>query len=325
MSGIKKIKNAGNLLYKQAPLFILIFLILIISILNREFRSLQTLSNLLQQVSAVGVVALGAMIVIISGGIDFTAGNGLAMIGMAAGTVYALGYNVNNLLTVATITLVLGALLGSVNGLIIARLNIQPFIATLAMMSVAKGLSLMIGGGNMVKFTDEQILFTGQQKFFGFLPMPFLIFLFVALIMYIILNKTKLGTYAYAIGSNEEAARFAGIDVIRYKILIYILAGVYTGIASLLTISRIAMATPNIAGTILLDAIAAAIIGGTSLSGGKGTISGTIIGVFIVIVISTALVYLKIAPEMQDFFKGAIILVAVGIDAYGNKYFSKRI
>ncbi len=320
----KNVKNINKFLYKQAPLLILIVLVIIISILNKEFLSLQTLSNLLQQVSAVGIVALGAMIVIICGGIDFTAGNGLAMIGMAAGTVYAFGHNFNNLLLIVIISLLFGSLLGFVNGVIISKLNVQPFITTLAIMSVAKGLSLMIGGGNMVKLTDKQILFIGQKKFFGFLPMPFIIFIFVALMMYVILNKTKLGIYSYAIGSNEEAARFVGINIARYKILIYVLAGICTGIASLLTISRIAMTTPNIAGTILLDAITAVIIGGTSLSGGKGTVSGTIIGVFIVIVISTALVFLKITPEMQDFFKGSIILVAVGIDAYGNKYFGKH-
>lgn len=322
MTSVTKMRNIKINLYRQIPLIILLFMVLILSISNKEFLTLQTFTNLMQQVSAVGVVALGAMFVIISGGIDFTTGYGLAMIGMAAATLYTRFINTNSIFSIfilVLVTLVVGAALGLVNGLVITKLRITPFIATLGVMSLAKGLSLLIGGGALIIFKDEKVLFIGQGKLFGFLPVSFLIFLLVSLIIYLILKKTKLGIYTYAIGGNEETVRFVGINVVSYKIFIYILAGICTGVATLLTITRIGIVSPSIYGTILLDAIAASIIGGTSLSGGKGSVSGTIVGVFIIVIVSTALAYLRIPPEMQEFFKGMVIFIAVGIDAYTNK------
>ncbi|MDD4877247.1 MAG: ABC transporter permease [Dehalococcoidales bacterium] len=302
---------------RLTSLIILLFMVLTMSVLNGEFFTIQTLRNLMQQVSAVGVVALGAMFVIIAGGIDFTAGYGLAMVGMIAGTIYT-SYT-DNVVVFLFAALLGGAALGLVNGLVIAKLKILPFIATLAIMSIAQGLSLLIGGGGMVILTNEQIIWIGQGKVFGFVPVSFLLFLFAGIIIFILLNKTKLGVYTYAIGSNQEAVRYMGINVDRYKILVYIVAGICTGLASLLTVTKIAMATPGIYGTTLLDAIAATVIGGTSITGGKGNVVGTICGVFIIVIISSALTYLKIAPEMQEFFKGTVIFIAIGLDAYVSR------
>ena len=288
---------------------------LALSLLNRDFLSLQTLVNLMQQVSAVGVVAIGAMFVIITGGIDFSAGYGLAMIGMAAGVVYAQSPFQGSVAAMVVTFLGMGALLGLVNGLLIAALDILPFIATLAMMSLAQGMSLMIGGGTMVMLTDSPILAVGQGKIGGVLPVSFVVLLAVCLTASVILHRTKLGVYTYALGGNEDAAWYSGIHVKRYKILVYVVAGICTGIASMLTVSRIAMATPSISGTTLTDAIAATCIGGTSMSGGRGNVLGTCIGAVIIVLISTALTYLKIPAEMQEVFKGAVILLAVAFDA----------
>lgn len=319
-AGLEK-RNNKLRLKRQTPLFILLFMILVISIFNKEFLTLQSFINLMQQVSAVGIVALGAMFVLIAGGIDLTAGYGLAMIGMTAATIYTIFSEINGIFILILITLITGVILGLVNGFVVAKLKIIPFIATLAIMSVTKGLSLVIGGGNMVVFKNQQIIFIGQGKLFGFLPVPFLIFILVGVLIHLILTKTKLGLYTYAIGSNEGAVRFAGIRIVNYKVLIYIMAGICTGIGALLTITKIGMATPSMYGSTLLDALAATIIGGTSLSGGRGNVLGTIVGVFIIVVVSTALVYFNVPPEMQDFFKGMVIFIAVGIDAYSNKYY----
>ncbi|MDD5659017.1 MAG: ABC transporter permease [Actinomycetota bacterium] len=319
-AGLEK-RNNKLRLKRQTPLFILLFMILVISIFNKEFLTLQSFINLMQQVSAVGIVALGAMFVLIAGGIDLTAGYGLAMIGMTAATIYTMFSEINGIFILILITLITGVILGLVNGFVVAKLKIIPFIATLAIMSVTKGLSLVIGGGNMVVFKNQQIIFIGQGKLFGFLPVPFLIFILVGVLIHLILTKTKLGLYTYAIGSNEGAVRFAGIRIVNYKVLIYIMAGICTGIGALLTITKIGMATPSMYGSTLLDALAATIIGGTSLSGGRGNVLGTIVGVFIIVVVSTALVYFNVPPEMQDFFKGMVIFIAVGIDAYSNKYY----
>lgn len=321
---LTKVKGDRRInIQKAMPLIILLVLLLILSLLNRDFLSLQTFINLMQQVSAVGVVAIGAMFVIISGGIDFTAGYGLAMIGMAAGVVYSQSiFQGSNIAMVITF-IGAGAILGLINGLLIAKLKILPFVATLAMMSLAQGMSLMIGGGTMIMLSDSPILFVGQGKLGGLFPTSFLIFLLVCITADIILKKTKLGVYTYALGGNEDAAWYTGIKVDQYKILVYVVAGICTGIASLLTVSKIAMATPSIYGTTLIDAIAATCIGGTSMSGGKGTVFGTFIGSIIIVLISTALTYLKIPAEMQDVFKGAVILLAVAFDAMVSNRYSR--
>jgi len=318
----KRLNSEKVNLEKAMPLIILISLLLILSLLKRDFLSLQTFINLMQQISAVGVVSIGAMFVIISGGIDFTAGYGLAMIGMAAGHVYSRSIFQGSVLAVILTFIGVGALLGLANGLLITKLKILPFIATLAMMSLAQGLSLMIDGGTMIMFSDSPILFIGQGRIVNIIPVSFIVYLLVCIAADTILKKTKLGIYTYALGGNEPAAWYAGINVDSYKILVYVVAGICTGIGSLLTVSKIAMATPSIYGTTLIDAIAATCIGGTSMSGGKGTVFGTFIGSIIIILIGTALTYLKIPAEMQDVFKGVVILLAIASDAIVTKRYN---
>jgi len=321
-SVLSKVQGTGKVnIQKAMPLIILVSLLLVLSLLNRDFLSLQTFINLMQQISAVGVVSIGAMFVIISGGIDFTAGYGLAMIGMAAGVVYTKSVFQGSVIAMVMTFICIGALLGLANGVLVTKLKILPFIATLAIMSLAQGLSLMIGGGTMIMLSDSPILFIGQGKILNLIPVSFIVYLLVCIIAENILKRTKLGVYTYALGGNESAAWYAGIKVDNYKILVYIVAGICTGIGSLLTVSKIAMATPSIYGTTLIDAIAATCIGGTSMSGGKGTVFGTFIGSIIIILISTAMTYLKIPAEMQDVFKGAVILLAIASDAVvANRY-----
>lgn len=302
-----------------APLIILVCMLLILNILNKDFMSLRTLFNMMQQVSAVGIVAIGAMIVIISGGIDFSAGYGLAMIGMAAGTVYAADFLGGSVFVVVLTCLIAGAVVGALNGVLVAKLNIVPFIATLAVMSLLQGMSMLIGHGNMVMIREPSIVWFGQGKLFQSIPVSFIIYVLLCFAAYLILHKTKMGIYIYALGGNEDSVRYVGINVAKYKILLYVLAGVYTGIAALLTISKLGLAAPSIYGSTLLDAIAAAVIGGTSLSGGRGKILGTFVGTIIIVLITTALTYLNIRPEMQDVFKGAVILLALCFDVFITK------
>lgn len=320
--------NQGNLLARAlkksnikeiAPIIILVCMLLVLNTLNKEFMSLKTLFNMMQQVSAVGVVALGAMIVIISGGIDFTAGYGLAMIGMAAGTVFAADILGGNVVVVTLTCLIAGAAVGLLNGVLVAKLNIVPFIATLAVMSLLQGMSMLIGHGNMVMIREPSILWLGQGKLFHNIPVSFTLYVLLCFSAYLILHKTKMGVYIYALGGNEDSVRYVGINVAKYKILLYVIAGIYTGIAALLTISKLGLAAPSIYGSTLLDAIAAAVIGGTSLAGGRGKVLGTFVGTIIIVLITTALTYLNIRPEMQDVFKGAVILLALCFDVLISK------
>ncbi|MCL2857435.1 MAG: ABC transporter permease [Oscillospiraceae bacterium] len=310
-------------LLSAIPLFMLIALVIMLSLLSREFLRLVTLINLMQQVAPIGIVAVGAMLCIIIGGIDFTSGHGLAMIGMAASFFYVSGPFVGSLPMFILSFVVFGALLGLVNGFLIAKLNILPFIATLAMMSLVQGLSLYINGGTMILLVGSPVLGVGQGRIGGVVPVSFLIFLAVCVLAGIMLRHTKLGVYIYAIGGNETALWYTGVKVQHYKIMVYMLAGICTGIAALLTVSTIAMATPSMFGTTLIDAIAAACIGGTSMRGGKGTVFGTFIGAIIIVLINTAFIYLNIQSAMQDVFKGIVILFAVTVDAVANMKYNK--
>jgi ribose/xylose/arabinose/galactoside ABC-type transport system permease subunit len=266
--------------------------------------------NIMYQVSAVGIVALGAMFVILTAGIDFTAGVGVALAGVGAGIVFGKTHSVLAMILVA---LAIGIVIGIANGLIITKLKIQPFIATLAMMSVIQGFIYIVSEGKIVFLRSPIIDFIGKGNIAG-IPTPFVIFIIVCLISHIILNKTKIGRYAFAMGGNEEGARLAGVDLNKYKLYIYTLAGVCTGIGAIIMISRISMVAPNIGGSLLLDAIASTIIGGTSISGGKATVQGTFIGVLIMGAISNALNIINVPSVMQDVVKGLIIIVALYFD-----------
>jgi ribose/xylose/arabinose/galactoside ABC-type transport system permease subunit len=305
------------------PLVLLLVLFVVLSSLSASFLSISTMMNLMQQVSAVGTVAIGGMMVIITGGIDFSAGYGLAMTGMAAAWVFTHSVFQGSVMAMLVTFPLVGALIGLANGLLVAKLKILPFVATLAMMSITQGLTMFINGGTMMMIRNPRLLMIGQGRIADFLPVSFLVYLGVCAAAAFILRRTKLGVYNYAMGSNEQALWYAGINVQAYKILVYVTAGICTGIASLLTVTQIAMATPNIAGSILTDSIAASCIGGASLRGGRGSVFGTFMGAMIIVLIGTALTYLRVPAEMRGVFKGAVILLAVALDAVVNLRYDK--
>jgi ribose/xylose/arabinose/galactoside ABC-type transport system permease subunit len=308
-------------LQRRVPLFLLLMLVIVLSIANSNFLSLQAMYNLLLQISSIGIVALGAMIVLITAGIDFTAGYGMSLAGVTGGYFYmATG---GNGIVLLVVSLAIGALVGIVNGTIIAKMRLHPFITTLAMMSVCQGVSMMISEGRNIEITSDWLLFLGQGRLIGFLPPVFLIFVLAVFIMYIVLNKTKLGVYTYAIGGNEDAVSYSGIRVDLYKIAVYAVAGLLYGLAAIVTVVKVTVITPNISGTVLLDGIAAAVVGGTSITGGRGTVSGTVIGTAIMTLISTLLTFLSIPPLLRDALKGLIIIVILIFDA-GMTRMAKR-
>ena len=301
------------------PLLILLALIGILSLFNQSFLTLQTSKNIMIQVSAIGVVSLGAMVTIISGGIDFTSGYGVAMIGMVAAFFYRHPLSQESFWVFSIASLIIGLMLGAINGLIIAKLKILPFIATLAMMSICQGVSLSIANGAMTLFENDTMRFLGQGFVFDTISVSFIVFVAMAILTHVLMTRTRFGVNVYAIGGNEESARLMGVNIGFYKFLAYVFAGFCTGLGSILTVSKISMTTPSMYGTILMDGISATVIGGTSMAGGKGNVFNTVVGALIIIVISIALSYLNIQAEMQKVFKGGVILVAVCIDAYYEK------
>ena len=280
--------------------------LLILTIANKNFLTGQSIYNLLSQVAALGIVALGSMLVLLTAGIDFTAGFGLSLAGVTAGVVYISSGDKGWVLVLVSV--LTGAVVGLLNGLIIVGLKLNPFIATLAMMTVCKGISMMVSEGRQVQITSPGLLKLGSGKLFGFLPIAFILFAAVIFIIYLILNKTKLGIYTYAIGGNEDAVAYSGINKDLYKVFVYVTAGVCYGIAAIITCSQVTIITSNISGDYLLDGIASAIVGGTSLLGGKGRVSGTVIGAFIITLITTILNFLQVPFLLREVIKGLIIV-----------------
>lgn len=296
----------GYDLQKYAPVFLMLVLMLILTIANKNFLTGQSIYNLLSQVAALGIVALGSMLVLLTAGIDFTAGFGLSLAGVTAGVVYISSGDKGWVLVLVSV--LTGAVVGLLNGLIIVGLKLNPFIATLAMMTVCKGISMMVSEGRQVQITSPGLLKLGSGKLFGFLPIAFILFAAVIFIIYLILNKTKLGIYTYAIGGNEDAVAYSGINKDLYKVFVYVTAGVCYGIAAIITCSQVTIITSNISGDYLLDGIASAIVGGTSLLGGKGRVSGTVIGAFIITLITTILNFLQVPFLLREVIKGLIIV-----------------
>lgn len=317
------LKNRNKIdLRKQVPLFLFLTLVVILSIANSNFLGAQSIYNLLLQVSSVGIVAFGAMIVLITGGIDFTAGYGMSLAGVTAGYLYAASGNQGFVLVI--VALIAGALVGVVNGLLIAKLKLPPFIVTLAMMSVCQGISLMVSEGRKITIVSEYLLALGQDRWFGIIPPVFFVYILVVVLMYVLLNRTKLGIYTYAMGGNEDAVKYAGINLDFYKILVYVVAGLCYGAAAITTAVKVTVITPNISGTVLLDGIASAVIGGTSITGGRGRVFGTVVGTMIMLLISTLLTFLSVPPLFRDALKGAIIIGILFFDSFIVKMMKKK-
>jgi ribose transport system permease protein len=289
------------------------------SIASPNFLQTSNILSILQATSVNGVLAIAATLVIITGGIDLSVGTLMTFCAVIAGVVLTfLGLPL--LLGVAGAILA-GAACGAVSGTFVARFRIPPFIATLGMMLILKGLSLVISGTRPIYFNSTPgFTDIAQGSLIGRIlpaaPVPngVLILFLVAIAASFVLAKTPLGRYAFALGSNEEAARLSGVNTAGWKVVIYSLSGAICGIAGILIASRLNSAQPALGQGYELDAIAAVVIGGTSLSGGKGTIIGTLIGALVMSVLANGLRILSVAQEWQTVVTGGIIILAVYVD-----------
>ncbi|MEJ7650522.1 MAG: ABC transporter permease [Nakamurella sp.] len=270
-------------------------------------------NNVLVSVVLVGILAVGTTMVIITGGIDLSVGFGIALTGMAAGR-FLITMDLPLILGLL-LTILVGALIGFVNGFNISILGMPPFIATLAMMLVCQGLPLVLSDNGASIYFDALPDYQGISSGTPIpgVPNSVLVFIVCAVIAWILLNRTLLGRYAYAIGSNEEATKLSGINVRRWKIIIYVVAGGFTAVAGIISSGRIG-ASPTAGSGYELQAIAAVVIGGTSLAGGKGTIVGSVIGALIIGVLNNGLTVMGVKREWQFIILGIVILAAVYTD-----------
>ena len=284
----------------------LILLIIAASMLSDRFLSVPNLLNILRQVAIVGILAIGMTFVILTKGIDLSVGS---LLGISV-VLYA-GLLENYSMAVA-IPLGLGAamLAGLVNGIGVAFARIPPFIMTLGMLSFARGLAFIYTGGTPIPILNESFYSLGNGYIAG-IPIPSLILLAVVAVSAVILSLTPFGRSVYGIGSNEEAARLSGVPVNLYKVIVYVISGLVSGLAGLVYASQLSIGTPIAGQGYELDASAAVVVGGTSLFGGKGTVAGTFIGTLIIGVLANILNLTGVDPYVQQLFKGALIVVAV--------------
>lgn len=294
----------------------LIVLFVLFAVLNSNFLTSSNMINLLRQVSINGLIAIGMTMVITSDGIDLSVGATLGLTGMITALLITSG--VPPFLAII-ICLLIGTILGGINGVLISKFKLQAFIVTLATMTIYRGVTYVISDGKPISniSTDSILTFIGKGKI-GFLPMPVLIFILAFIIGYFIMNKTVFGRNIYATGGNQVATRLAGIDTDKVKIKVYAISGFLAALAGLILVSRLNSAQPTLGDGYELDAIAAVAIGGTSLAGGRGRITGTLIGVLILGTISNGLNIMGISSFYQEIIKGLIILIAVLIDRKQN-------
>lgn len=301
-------------LIEQKSLIALLFLIAVVSFLNPNFFTLDNILNILRQTSVNAIIAVGMTLVILTAGIDLSVGSVLALCGAFAASLIAMEVSV--FIAVPT-ALIAGTVLGAISGVIIAKGKVQAFIATLVTMTLLRGVTMVYTDGRPIStgFTDTADTFAwfGTGYTLG-IPVPVWIMVIVFAAAWYVLNHTRFGRYVYALGGNESATRLSGINVDRVKIGVYAICGLLSALAGIIVTSRLSSAQPTAGMAYELDAIAAVVLGGTSLAGGRGRIMGTLIGALIIGFLNNALNLLDVSSYYQMIAKAVVILLAVLVD-----------
>ncbi len=289
----------------------LLVLVIVLSFMSPYFLTIPNLLNVVRQVSIIAIISFGMTMVILTGGIDLSVGSMLAFSGaIAAGMMVNSGLNV---FLAILIGLAAGTALGLFNGIAVAKAKLPAFIVTLAMMTVARGFTLIYTNGRPISGFGETFRFFGAG-YLARIPIPVVIMFILLFVIFVLLKKTPLGRYIYAIGGNEKATKLSGINTDKIKIAVYGLNGFLAAVSGIILTSRLNSAQPMAGEGYELDAIAAVVLGGTSLSGGSGSVVGTIIGALIIAVLNNGLNLLNVSSFYQLVAKGAVILLAVFLD-----------
>lgn len=314
----------GRRLYRwlmryAAQLTFLALLFIVLSLATPVFLTAKNLINVMRQVSTNVFVACGMTLILISGGIDLSIGSVMAMTGMVSAYLSLAGIP---FFVCALVGLITGGIAGLVNGFIIANTTMQPFIVTYSTQIILRGMVYVITAAGTLRLTSEAFLNFGGGSL-GPIPWPVIYMVAVIILSVLVLNHTRLGRHIYAIGGNPKAAEFAGIDMKQVKTFIYTLSGILSALSGLVLTSRNSSMQPSIAVGFEMDAIAAVVLGGTSMAGGQGAIAGTIIGAFIIGFINNGLTLLRMDSFWQYIVKGVVILIAVYLDFVKSQKLSK--
>ena len=299
-----------TLLHRFGLLLVILFVGLALSLLTDTFLSVANFTNVARQISINGILAVGVTFVLLTAGVDLSLGSVVALSGVACATFAHPGDH--SVFVPIAVGLLTGAACGLVNGVLVTRGGVAPFIVTLGMMTIARGLALIVSGGRPVADMSNEL--TALAGDFLGVPIPVLCFAGVAFAAWFFLRNFRLGRHIYAVGGNENAARAAGVPVEKVKLFAYGLCGLLTGLAGVVLAARITTGQPNAGQAYELDAIAAVVIGGTSLAGGVGTITGTLLGVLLIGVINNGLDLMGVSSYYQAVIKGVIIVGAVWLD-----------
>jgi inositol transport system permease protein len=306
---------------KYSIYLVLAAMFIISTIISPVFFSGQNFANISRQISITTIIAFGETLLIIAGLIDLSAGSVLALSGVLAVSVFK---STGSPELAMLVGIIIGILCNAFNGIIVSKFNTPPFIATLAMMTIARGAALLYTSGQNIYDLGNFIVW-GQTSIF-YIPTPVVFMFGIAIITWYLLKYTKFGRYLYAVGGNQEAARASGISVNKTKMTAFLINGFFVGLAGVLFMSRVNAGLPNAGIGFEFDAMTSAIIGGTSFSGGIGTAAGTLVGAFIMGLLSNIMNLISIGSYMQQIIKGVIIVLAVMYDIYAkNKRDTKKL
>ena len=318
--------HTRELIKKLQPLIALVVLVIALALLSDKFITFANQRNILLQISVNLCLSIGMTLIILTGGIDLSVGAVLALAGAVAAGLLKNGVALKVIGVAIQFTefgaivagIIIGLAFGWFNGIAITRFRLPPFVATLGTLSIARGLTMLWTGGFPITDLGPKFGFIGAGFWLG-VPMAVWITAGLVVIFHIVSRQTTLGRYIYAVGGNERATKFSGINVNRVKVQVYALGGALAAVAGLIVTARLNAADPNAGFGYELDSIAAVVIGGASLSGGRGSILGTVLGCLIIGVLNNGLVLLNVSPFWQQVVKGFVILAAVAADKLGTK------
>lgn len=301
---------------KYGNVFVIIALIIIFTLLNPVFLSVYNFMNIVRQIAMVGIISVGFTFVLIGGGLDLSVGAQIAFMNVCVATMIT-NWGFSPIISVI-VGLLLTTLIGLFNGYVISKTSIPPLIATLAMQTILRGAGYLISGGYPIYGIPDGIKYLGQGYLFGVIPVPGLILIVIVLLGAFLLNKTYLGRHFYALGSNAEATRLAGINIHLTRTATYAMLGLLTGLAGLIMLGRVGSAQPNIATNYEMNALTACVIGGVSINGGKGTVFGALLGAIVIGILNNGMSLAGANEYWQMVITGAVLLTVVLFDSLNH-------